>query len=163
MISVQKQSIRLSLSVFFTGFTSTDLSEKFQNVTRAIPPYRNHSYLRRHDRILTSWSAENFYFWCDKIETHPRAIPETQKKGQPRMANPLNFLVGARGFEPPTSWSQSSIRYVRQSLTPQRAIFVCRDIRGSALVLWVERKRNLYLELFRDNDCVSQEVCTNAK
>ena len=34
--------------------------------------------------------------------------PEAQKKGQRQNRQPFQILVGARGFEPPTSWSQTN-------------------------------------------------------
>ena len=47
------------------------------------------------------------------------------------------------GFSGIAHYIPNTIRYARQSLTPQRAIFVCGDIRGSALVPW--RKQKIFL------------------
>ncbi len=41
------------------------------------------------------------------LEGRSGVVLETQKKGQPQNGQPLEILVGARGFEPPTSWSQT--------------------------------------------------------
>ena len=41
------------------------------------------------------------------MATKTGVFPETQKKGQQQNCQPFKILVGARGFEPPTSWSQT--------------------------------------------------------